>query len=347
MTAPEVSNRIVAGVARLFSRKGLFDFFPGGPSVKFSLLAVLPALLIICVAVSAQEYQIRADANVKLREAFSLEGEVVEIVPAGSILQVVGQFNRWLKIDRSGSTLWMADWVNFSRVGDSDRTQSQIDNCCFVDRQCTVDAEWTSGYLAFQNGQCAAPLQTGLQLPMTSTGAESSEVDNCCFLDWQCSSDAEWERGYRAFQNNQCLHRGLVIEGPEDFVLAIEAALEVLMNRAPQWYAYATGGLDKIRLEPEAPRSAVYVHARTWNLPPRRVNGRHAISMALGMVHEACHVHLYEDGATYYGLEGERACVQMQVEAAAAIDPRDRHGYGSSFRHLLANIDDPAYQWWH
>ena len=46
---------------------------------------------------------------------------------------------------------------------------SQLDNCCFVDRQCASDQEWTDGYWAFQNNQCGAPAQTQTQ---TQTSAQ-------------------------------------------------------------------------------------------------------------------------------------------------------------------------------
>ena len=75
---------------------------------------------------------------------------------------------------------------------------AQIDNCCFVDRQCSSDQEWTNGYWAFQNGQCAAPAPSGQ--PANS----SAPVDNCCGFDRQCSTDAEWLSGWHAYQNNQC-----------------------------------------------------------------------------------------------------------------------------------------------
>ena len=72
---------------------------------------------------------------------------------------------------------------------------AQIDNCCFVDRQCSSDQEWSDGYWAFQNGQCVAPAPSAnLSVP----------VDNCCGIDRQCSTDAEWLSGWQAYQNNQC-----------------------------------------------------------------------------------------------------------------------------------------------
>ena len=123
------------------------------------LLAVMTALFVLCNVALAQEYSIRTNGRINLRDAPGLTGNIVETVPSGTVLQVVGEFNRWLQINRNGNEVWMADWVSFSR---SDQTQtqpltSQIDNCCFVDRQCNSDAEWTSGYRAFQNNQCPAP----------------------------------------------------------------------------------------------------------------------------------------------------------------------------------------------
>ena len=75
---------------------------------------------------------------------------------------------------------------------------AQIDNCCFVDRQCGSDQDWRDGYWAFQNGQCAAPAPSGQ--PANS----SAPVDNCCGIDRQCSTDAEWMAGWQAYRNGQC-----------------------------------------------------------------------------------------------------------------------------------------------
>ena len=71
---------------------------------------------------------------------------------------------------------------------------AQVDNCCHVDRQCHSEKDWTNGYFAFQNGQCAAPAQTGA----------SGQIDNCCFAGWQCDSEKDWIDGFWAYQNGQC-----------------------------------------------------------------------------------------------------------------------------------------------
>ncbi len=131
--------------------------------MKVKLLAAIIAVFLLCSMVSAQAYSIRVHANTNLREAYSLQAGVIETAPAGSVLQVVDNFNRWLKINRNGREVWMASWVSHTRVAESGQTEtaaqpaSNIDNCCFVDRQCHSAQDWENGYWAFQNGQCAAP----------------------------------------------------------------------------------------------------------------------------------------------------------------------------------------------
>ena len=82
-------------------------------------------------------------------------------------------------------------------------TASDIDNCCFVDRQCSSDQQWIDGYWAFQNKQCTAPAQPAQSQPVAS-GPPPAQVDNCCYVDRQCGNDQQWIDGYWAFQNKQC-----------------------------------------------------------------------------------------------------------------------------------------------
>ena len=126
--------------------------------MHYRLVAVITAaLLFLTIPASlAQGYSIRADAKINLRSWYSTTASIVETVPAGTVLQVIGSFNRWLNIDRSGNDVWMADWVNFTRIQDggaaavsqpesqetAPQTRGAIDNCCFVDRQCNTDDEW-------------------------------------------------------------------------------------------------------------------------------------------------------------------------------------------------------------
>jgi len=85
---------------------------------------------------------------------------------------------------------------------------SDIDNCCFIDRQCQTDQQWTDGYWAFQSNQCSAPAQSQPVSSSPPASAAPAQIDNCCFVDRQCSSDQQWTDGYHAFQNTQCSDPG-------------------------------------------------------------------------------------------------------------------------------------------
>ena len=174
--------------------------------MKIKCFAMLIALCLLVAVSSAEEYSIRANRGLNLRAKPSLDADIAETIRSGSILQVVGKFNRWLKIDYNGSEVWLADWVDFSRVDSSEPTGSQqpanVDNCCFVDRQCQSDQEWIDGYWAYQNGQCPAPAQP--VTPAQPVASAPANVDNCCYVDRQCQHDWEWTEGYWAYQTGQC-----------------------------------------------------------------------------------------------------------------------------------------------
>ena len=178
---------------------------PMKTKVSISLLT----LCLLSIITSAQGYSIRVASNTNLRASNSLSASIVETVPAGTTLTVLGEVNRWLRISRDGREVWMASWVRHERVEGGVQTQSQttstVDNCCFVDRQCQSDQEWTDGYWAFQNMQCAVPSQSQVQATSSSPSADASQIDNCCQADRQCQTDEDWINGYYAFQNSQCV----------------------------------------------------------------------------------------------------------------------------------------------
>ena len=160
-------------------------------------------------------------------------------------------------------------------------TASDIDNCCYVDRQCHSNQDWINGWHAYQNGQCQAPAQSPAPAPAqrasgvllrTATGVvigytsghrilpttaptvqcpsgQICSTNNCCQITWQCNSEQDWAEGYSMMQNNQglCPLPGLIsILGDPAFVDHLERALEALKTRAPQLYDYVLNGLDKI-----------------------------------------------------------------------------------------------------
>ena len=137
-------------------------------------LFIFVALVLINGLVSAQNYQIRTDAKINLRSWHGTGYRIVETVSAGTVLQAVGKFNRWLKINRNGMNLWMADWVRYSVLGSdaapstSTETQPQhrgIDNYCFTIWKCITEAEWQRGYFAYQDNEgLPSPRQGGSRI---------------------------------------------------------------------------------------------------------------------------------------------------------------------------------------
>lgn len=161
--------------------------------------------------------------NMNIREGASTQSRVMSTTRAGESFTVSqsrqGDTYCWLKIG--------ADWIaKTSRVSSTKpaqnstsqkkqarqttqqqqqqnvQQQSDINNCCFVDRQCDSDEEWTSGYWAFQNNQCEMPTDSPTQSQTRGTASDGN--NNCCFLGWQCDSDEKWRSGFYAFQHDQC-----------------------------------------------------------------------------------------------------------------------------------------------
>ena len=176
--------------------------------MRTKVFLAIVALAVFASMAAAQTYQIRVTHNTNLRESYSLDSAVLTTARAGATVQVVGQHDRWLEISRDGRSYWMAAWVSHTRVEQAAPMQTQsdvnIDNCCFVDRQCKSDQEWQDGYWAYQNGQCAAPAQAQPGKSTQPAVNQSSQIDNCCFAGWHCVSNEDWVNGYHAYQAKQC-----------------------------------------------------------------------------------------------------------------------------------------------
>lgn len=160
----------------------------------------LVLLALLGLGASAQNYSIRVQYNTNIRAQPSLSGQRLETVAAGTVLEVLAEFNKWLKVNRGGDA-WMAGWVSHERVAGG-QPSAAVDNCCGIDRQCQQDSEWVAGYWAFQRGQCQASVATA---PTNASQPSAGIVsDNCCGIDRQCRTDDEWTAGYWAFQRGQC-----------------------------------------------------------------------------------------------------------------------------------------------
>ncbi len=228
-----------------------------------------------------------------------------------------------------------------------------IDNCCFVNRQCSNELEWAAGYYAYQNNQCAAPGQSAgsapgapesariigytsgsiqpstsfTRLPTLDSGPIS--LNNCCEMNWQCNSDEDWEAGHYAFQNNQCQLPGSVISivGDADFVDYMTTRLEELRNGMPERYHYALRALNKIQqASPDLLGGFVDERGRTFFAPwsgPR--SDGFETRMSAVIVHEACHIHRADAGHQAYAcdledsIREELICREIELEVAIGL----------------------------
>lgn len=117
-----------------------------------------------------------------IRESPTTSSPVVTSAQAGDTFTVtqktVGVKWCWLKI----SLGWLADtervrvtipnrFVDTGSTAPTTTPPSDIDNCCFVDRQCTTEQEWIDGYWARQNGHC------GAQPPFSVTHASRPRIE--------------------------------------------------------------------------------------------------------------------------------------------------------------------------
>ena len=293
--------------------------------------------------------------SMNIRASATTSSAVTDSARAGDELAVTdsrrGQTWCWLKVNRG----WMA---KTSRVhaqrptgavasgGSSSQTPVEqpvsqtVDNCCFVDRQCATDQEWTDGYRAYQNNECPAPQterQTGTDQSSTSDIIPAhipAHIENCCELSNACASNEDWISGYLARQRNQCKHPTVYIEGDPRFVARVEAALDMLRQRAPSWYDYTINELKHIRQTPEGVLG-VFTARRTFDLPPSHTylwddaDVESAVVWLAGvLVHEACHIYEHKAGSTYstefLRFREEVICQSIQMDALEVFDPQRR-----------------------
>lgn len=312
------------------------------------IIALLAFLLLWCGAVYSQTIHVRVDSQTNLRDDHSLEGAIVETVPAGTLIRIINWEDHWLRVMHGGERAWMADWVNYALLqSGADATVtiplSQTENCCALEWQCPDQRARTSGYWAYRFGQCR-----GAETYMT----EDFSTNNCCFLGERCLRDQNWREGYASFRKAQCELRGVQIDGSDEFKLRMYRALAMLKDRASVWYAYVISGLDRIREVSDFMPAGVYVEERRFDEIASEVfvdsPGEAPIIWVAGvLVHEACHVQLWEARVlTAWGsrAENEKACTEVQLIASDIIDPTNY--YNDYLQSLIDNVHDPAHQWW-
>lgn len=323
--------------------------------MKFGTLCAVVVVLVIGGLANGQSYHVRVDSDTNLRDANSLDGIIVEMIPAGTVLPVINWAADWLKVVRGRDRLWMADWVNYTLIEfseDADPSTSKpatfnaqflAKSCCTVEWLCENDRTRLSAGWAYLFGRCH--VETAYMKP-------DYRVYNCCFLGRPCYGDEAWRAGYARFQNLQCEVRSVEITGSDEFILRMQRAFAMLKHRAPVWYAYAISGLDSIAEVAESLPTGVHVRLRQFQenatgLQFDAPGEAPIVWMASVLAHEACHVHLYEAKVfltTGTSAAEEKLCTEVQLTVADIIDPTDY--FKDYLQTLIDNIHNPEYQWW-
>lgn len=316
--------------------------------MKIKLRVIIMALLSLPSVIAGQSNCYPHDAaylsgDMNIRSSYSAASRVVSTARAGDSF-AVSQSRRgdrwcWLDIGRG----WLANTTRVSPTPPALTSPAQasqpanVDNCCFVDRQCHSDQDWEDGYWAFSKGQCAAPAQ--------SISAAPPNADNCCFIGWQCHNDYDWLRGYQAFQNNQCGGAAITnpgalnlpaIEGSAWFRQQIAEAFEFLRVNSPKWFNYTAPKIRRIVevAELDSKYGGEQAYAKI-TLPDKIVQVRsgaiqpYSWPLHSALVHEACHAHQWDSGkydnwAWSHSLEIEPECYETQAQALAETMPGDR-----------------------
>ena len=353
LRARAASDRISVSCSLLICRKTIL--------MKMRIFAALLAILALCGAASAQDYHIRVNGRYNLRAAPGLDGRWVETAPTGTILHVIGKHNRWLKISRDSRELWMADWLDYTRLDSSAAAPaSDIDNCCFVDRQCHSDWDWTVGYYAFLNNQCrmpgsgqpaasggapaASPAPTVAWTPSMTDGVKrllanpaQDPFNNCCYMHHgTCNSDADWRRGYQQYQSRQCPHPSPTGQFPEVignavFRKLVDDALGLMRAHVPEWLEYikVSGVLRFEQLQNDVGGGfwntewMVGHSFYSWQLddPNWSPNSDYVAGYAGGITHEACHAIKQRTYTQTVGWANELPCEEARYAVIKAIKP--------------------------
>ena len=111
--------------------------------------------------------------SMNIRERATTDSDKVGVAYAGQSFPVAesrpGETWCWLRIDKG----WLADTSRVqptkpTYVAPSPRVETQqnnqqpanVNNCCYVNRECNTDEEWTNGYWAYQNNECPVSSQS-------------------------------------------------------------------------------------------------------------------------------------------------------------------------------------------
>lgn len=296
-------------------------------------IAALALFATLCWTATAQPYSVRVKHNTNIRANPSLDAARLETVPAGATLEVLEQFNNWLKVNRHGGA-WMAAWVAHKRV---ETVQPVTDNCCGIDRQCQREQEWIDGYWAYQRGQCGAPAQLGANEGLHCNHHHELKDGYWRFLGGSCTTPA-----------NASHARIRITEKTAGFADLVNRGFELLKSKAPEWYTYSILWTNEVReVHSWAETGAFSGGLSSYHHAPhyiRPIIPEDDVTMAEFLVHEACHHNQKGEGRGHYGLNIEYECAQKQLVAAYLVGPVQHHI--DQLEYFIANPQDQSVWWW-
>ena len=108
--------------------------------------------------------------NMNIRERATTNSRVVATVRWGDSFSVISseQGDRWCWLEIAEGWIARTSRVRSTRPTSTSPQVNQVqqpvqqqpanvDNCCFVNRECNSDQEWTDGYWAYQRNECPGP----------------------------------------------------------------------------------------------------------------------------------------------------------------------------------------------
>lgn len=244
--------------------------------------------------------------NMNIRESFSTTSQVVGTASVGDTFSV-SQSRRgatWCWLDIGGGWLAKTSRVVSTppvRAGTPTVNQpANVDNCCFVNRQCNSDQQWADGFWAYQRNECP--------VSHVSAPAVSSTLPP--------------------------------IHGSSEFADGIAAAFNFLRNNSQEWFNYSISGIQSIHPKSSFPdqeqvnvESLAFINVRSQEL---YVAHKFALTsdiayLASAFVHEACHVYQWQSGKfsrwdwLFDIPDIERECYGIQATALSVISPGHRN----------------------
>ena len=244
--------------------------------------------------------------NMNIRESFSTTSQVVGTASVGDTFSV-SQSRRgatwcWLDIGEG----WLAKTSRVVstppvRAGTPPVNQpANVDNCCFVNRQCNSEQQWSDGYWAYQRNECP--------VSHVSAPAVSSTLPP--------------------------------IHGSSEFIGGIAAAFNFLRNNSQEWFNYSISGIKSIHpkssyqnptLRERQAKAFILIESREMYVEQEFALEEEIAFLASVFVHEACHVYQWQSGNysrwdwILNTTDIERECYGIQATALSKISPGHRY----------------------